>query len=614
MKRIVFCLLTLLSLLSCTREQPAQGGLGAFSLAVALPEDPDTKAVLSPEELLSGARVSIYYADFSGLVRSYRCSEMPQAVYLPAGNYRVDVEAGEMVRDHPANPSSEQKSYAGSQEFTITGGQTTQVSVEAGCCNVIARMLFDETLPLRFEEGYSLTLSLGGEPLEGRTVFPAETVALSAADAGRDLFFLTDGREEPALDWKFEGVLKMTGAAFSKEGTVAGVQAGKRYELTLKYIARDGLLDGGFDVSLDYAEEVFDDIVVFEPVATGISPSEDYEIWATRAIVHADVDSGEYDDPSDVKFEYALAGSGNWTRVDAAPDAGGVFRATLAGLTPATKYAYRLLIGDTVVGEPVELTTDVAPNVPNASFEYATNVGKYYEWYNTSASEAAARTAWWGSGNGSKANGIDGSADMGYVICKPDTGDKVDGSQSACLQSTWAVVKFAAGNIFSGYFGGLVGTKGGIVYYGRPFTARPSALKVWLKYSTGNVNRKDGYPSSGEYPKEGQPDWAQVYIALGTWDYRKYGGTRDCPIRINTTDHSTFHDYRTMQGSIAYGNLILKGSNGGWNEYTIPFEYSDLNTIPTHILISCAASMLGDYFTGCDSSKLWVDKMELVYE
>ena len=103
-------------------------------------------------------------------------------------------------------------------------------------------------------------------------------------------------------------------------------------------------------------------------------------------------------------------------------------------------------------------------------------------------------------------------------------------------------------------------------------------------------------------------------MALGNWDYKKYGGTKDCPVKINTTDKSTFYNYKTMEGSIAYGNLILKGSNGGWKEYTINLDYSKTNVIPTHIIISCASSMLGDYFTGCDSSKLWVDKMELVYE
>ena len=612
MKRMVFLFAALL-LLSCAKEAPETGGTGSLSLAVRMPEWQGTKAALTPEQLLAGARINIYYADFSGLVRSYRYDEAPETIYLPAGDYRVDVEAGERVQESPVNPSLEQKSYVGSQEFTITGNRTTRVTVEAGCSNVIAGMLFDKTLDQYFESGYSLTLSLIGEAREGQTVYPASAVVLSASDAGKEFFYLTDGLDDAALAWSFTGVLKKDGSSFTKTGTIAAVEMGKKYELKLKYVAKDGTIGLGFDIVVDASEEIFDDIVIFEPVATGITTTEEYEIWARRITVHAEVDAAEYDTPSDVTFEYAKSGTSNWTAVASTKNAEDAFDATLTGLTPATKYAYRLLVKGEVVGNPVEITTASAPNVPNASLEYTTDAGKYKEWYNASAPQVADRTPWWGSGNGSKAMGIDGSADMNYVICKPDS-DHVDGSQSACLVSQWAVVKFAAGNLFTGYFGGLVGTKGGIVYYGRPFTARPSKLKLWLKYSTGNVNREDGYPSTGEYPRKGSPDWAQVYVALGNWDYKKYGGTKDCPVKINTTDKSTFYNYKTMEGSIAYGNLILKGSNGGWKEYTINLDYSKTNVIPTHIIISCASSMLGDYFTGCDSSKLWVDKMELVYE
>lgn len=594
--------------LSCAKTPfRAQDG-GWLNLGVCVEKD-GVKSAMDAEELLAGARVDIYYADFSGKVRSYRYGQAPETIYLAAGEYRVDVSAGEMVRDEAANPSREQKSYAGSQNFTISGGQSVSVTVEARCCNVIASFAFDGSLAQRFESGYSVSLTMtdgDGNPV-------TQTVTLTEEDASAPLYFLTGGVQDPALQWTFSGTLAKDGGAFRKSGVIPAVEKGKSYKMTLKYIVKDGDIEPQLELQVDKTVEIYEDVVVFEPVSTGISPSAPHEIWAAHAIVHADVDQKEYDDPSEVSFEYSKDGS-SWTRKAAALSADGSFEATLTGLTPSTRYSYRLVVKDEVMGDPVELKTDAAPNVPNASFEYTTNAGSYYEWYSPSAPAVEDRTAWWGSGNGSKANGIDGSADMGYVICVPDGGDKVDGSQSARLQSTWAVVKFGAGNLFSGYFGGLVGTKGGIVYYGRPFTARPSALKVWLKYSTGNVNRKDGYPSSGDYPKEGEPDWARVYVALGTWDHKKYGGTKECPIRINTTDHSTFHDYRTMQGSIAYGDLILKGSNGGWKEYTIPFEYSDTKTIPTHILISCAASMLGDYFTGCDSSKLWVDKMELVYE
>ena len=596
MRKIVWILLGVLTLSACSRESLPSEGEGCLRLKV---DGAWTKAALTDEQLLSTAVVNIYKADFSGLVRSWRYGEIPATIWLPADDYRVDVEAGERVQAHPDTASWDQRSYEGSKEFSVVAGQATQVTVPATCCNAVSLVRFDSTIATNFADGYTLTVTLR----EGASL------TYTAAQNGKEGYFLIGGSEDPAFSWRFAGTLK-TGEAFVKRGTVPSIEAGKRYELKLKYIIKHGTFD--LDIQVDTTVDEFEDVVIFEPVSTGIAPSEAWEIWAGHATVHADVDSGEYDDPSQVAFEYAVAGSSNWTSKAATLGADGSFSSTLTGLTPATEYSYRLVVKDAVVGDPVSLTTDVAPTVPNGSFEYTTDAGSYKEWYSASAPSLADRTAWWGSGNGSKVNNINGSADMGYVICEPSS-DAKDGSQSACLKSAWAVVKFAAGNIFTGYFGGLVGTKGGIVYYGRPWTARPTALRFWAKYETGNVNRVDGYPAWESSPI-GKPDRARIYTAVGNWNYKTYGGTKDCPIKVNTTDQSTFYDYATMTGTIAYGEKIISGSNGGWVQYTIPFEYRSQSEMPTHILISCASSMLGDYFTGCDSSKLWLDKMELVYE
>ena len=171
--------------------------------------------------------------------------------------------------------------------------------------------------------------------------------------------------------------------------------------------------------------------------------------------------------------------------------------------------------------------------------------------------------------------------------------------------------------MFSGYFAGLVGTKGGKVAFGRAFTGRPTALKVWVKYSTGKINRIDSAPA-GESITTSDYDTGRIQIALGTWDYRVYGGTRECPILVNTTDTGTFVDFATDASTIAYGDLQLKGnasnSHNVWKEYVIPIEYNSEMDFPTYIVVSCASSKYGDYFTGCDSSKMWIDQMELVYE
>ena len=206
---------------------------------------------------------------------------------------------------------------------------------------------------------------------------------------------------------------------------------------------------------------------------------------------------------------------------------------------------------------------------------------------------------------------------MGYVITVVDTSEKIDGKQSARLQSTWAVVKFAAGNLFTGSFGGLVGTTGGIVNFGRPFTARPTALRLWMKYSTGKINRIGSQPA-GETVTKDDYDRARVQIALGVWTPKNYGGTKDSPVQVNTTNTNTFVNYNTDPATLAYGELVLTGnannSHNVWKQYTIPIDWKDVITKPQYIIISCASSMFGDYFTGCDSAKLWMDKVEFLYE
>jgi hypothetical protein len=121
-------------------------------------------------------------------------------------------------------------------------------------------------------------------------------------------------------------------------------------------------------------------------------------------------------------------------------------------------------------------------------------------------------------------------------------------------------------------------------------------------------------------------DCAEIKFAIGDWNHKKYGGTPASPVHVNTTDASTFVDFNTDEATIANGSLIIEHdgyllnnadkiskNTNQWIEYTIPLKYRDQNKKPTHIIISCAASRYGDYFTGCSSSKLWIDKVELVY-
>ena len=593
------------ALVSCQKQQIAPEGEGCLSLSVSTGE---TKAAMTSDELLANADIRIYKDDFSGMVRHYRYSEIPQKIYLPAGGYRIDVLAGEAAKETPSYASWEQKSYKGSKSATITAGGSESITAVAATNSIVSNISFDESVDTYFQAGYTCTVSLS----------TAEGASLSytKAESGTDGYFIASGFE-PSLDWTFSGTLA-SGEAFSKSGSIAAVEGGKRYRLALKYVEKNGLLD--VDILVDDAlNEVYDDII-FVPVSTGLASTGKYEIWGSRFTAYADVDENEYDQ-SKVYFEYRVAGSdAEWTRSEAAARVSeGSYSAQITGLTGATEYEYRLVVtkaadgSEEIVDGTMTVTTEATPQVPNGSFETVSHdeSGNYYSFYDPASSDPALQSKWWCSGN-------QGSTTVGssYQITYPDASDKMDGAQSVCLESRYVIVKFAAGNLFCGHFGATIGTSGGTVFFGRPFTARPSAMRFWAKYSSGPVNRRAS--NAPDEIQKGDYDRASLRIAIGTWDYKKYGGDANSPILVNTTDESTFVDYTTDASTIAFGEKILQGdaenSTNVWQQITIPLDYKTTTAYPTHIMIAFAASMYGDYFTGCDSSKLWIDKVELLYE
>lgn len=607
----------LLVAVSCNKNVISGTSEGMGVLSIDMSFSGETRAALSEDQILQTAKVNIYKADFSGLVRSYTYSAMPSPMYLAADSYRVDVIAGEAVAETPAVASWENRSYKGSKAFEITAGNVTSVEVLAGVSNAVSSVSFDPSIAENFSEGYTFTIGLDANDAATQLVY-------DASKSGAEGYFIISGIEEPSFSWNFSGTLAKDASPFSQSGTISGLEAGKLYRLNLKYTIKDG--DLNFTLSVDYSTDVVDDTIIFEPVSTGLASSAAYEIWAGHATVHADVDASEYAGAT-VQFAYSSDGA-SWTTVDAVNDAEGSWSATLTGLTGSTAYTYRLVINGEQVGDEKSFTTDAATRIPNGSFEYASLVSgqSYYKFYDPNCGVEEGQTMFWGSGNGEGSEGVNGSANMGIVITTIDTSDKADGNQSVCAKSSSMVGILAAGNIFTGQFAGLVGTSGGKVNFGRPWTTRPTALKLWCKYSTGKMNIIKNFPE-GVSLTSSDYDRAEIKFAIGTWNYKTYGGTKDSPVHVNTTDASTFVDYTTDASTVAYGNLVIyndgysvnagekvSATTSGWLEYVIPLDFHDLKTWPTHIVVSCAASQYGDYFSGCDSSKLWVDKVELVYE
>ena len=328
---------------------------------------------------------------------------------------------------------------------------------------------------------------------------------------------------------------------------------------------------------------------------------------------------------------YREKGAQEWNKVaeaDITAD-GGSFTAHIKGLEAESVYEVYAYCGSDKTAAREFMTAPATP-IPNGSFEYASKVaGKdYYKFYDPDCGVADGSYMFWGSGNGEGSEGVNGSANMGIVITFIDTEDKMDGKQSVRAQTSQMAGILAAGNIFTGQFAGLVGTTGGKVNFGRPWTERPKAVKLYAKYTTGPMDIVSNSVPPGLNLIKGETyDRANIEVAFGYWDYRKYGGTKNSPVHVDTTNPLTFVDYNKDESTIGNGQLIIchdgyvlngaplvKGATDQWVEYTIPINYRDLDTLPTHIIISCAASQYGDYFSGYSNSKLWLDMVELIYE
>lgn len=321
------------------------------------------------------------------------------------------------------------------------------------------------------------------------------------------------------------------------------------------------------------------------------------DAWAKRIWLYAE---GRSD--TDLGFRYRKAGDEEWITVEDITVNGGSFSACVEGLDTLTSYEVVAFSNDSTT-DVVTVTTEDTFTLPNGGFEeWSINDGIVCP-YLTGA-------PFWGSGN-------DGAA-MANTTLTESTSDirpGSEGTKAASLQSKKAALmgigKFAAGNIFLGEFGGLVGLDG-LVNFGRPSTARPVALHGWVKYTCGTIDEFGRVPSARPDLKKGDNDEGQIMIAVGNWTAEEYGGSADCPVVVNTKDESTYFN-KNGKNVIGVGEMLLTESTDGWMEFTLPLDYRSTSEVPTHMIIICTGSRFGDYFTGSTHSLMLVDDLELVY-
>ncbi|MFR9603714.1 MAG: PCMD domain-containing protein [Rikenellaceae bacterium] len=331
-------------------------------------------------------------------------------------------------------------------------------------------------------------------------------------------------------------------------------------------------------------------------------------VLATRAWLET---SGDTSSGEECGYMYRKMGDTEWTTVVVESPQSGFFEAEITGLTPETEYEFKTYIG--AVESLIETrTTESVMQLSNSDFE---------QWHTDSWVRPYSATDTypvWDTGN-------QGAKLGGATLTQSDTNTRPgsSGSYSARLTAQNVLIKFAAGNLFTGSYAGTYNTDG-IISFGFPFTQRPIALRGWYKYTCGvmDVKNDSRLPTAiaNTIVKGETPDIGTIYIALGTWEPQSYTystttypANEKSPIYVCTLDQSTFFD-PTGEDVVAYGSLQKSETVSEWTQFEIPLEYYDKEILPTHIMIVASTSLYGDYFTGSTSSQMWLDDFELVYE
>lgn len=148
--------------------------------------------------------------------------------------------------------------------------------------------------------------------------------------------------------------------------------------------------------------------------------------------------------------------------------------------------------------------------------------------------------------------------------------------------------------------------------WGRSFTARPKALRVWVKYTPAAVTDVDNANPDGVVT--GDMDKGIIYVALVDGTKTAYNGEA-WPVVVKTKSSERTLFKKDGDQVIAYGEHVFTEatSGDGLVEVVIPIDYKRTDVRPSNIVMVASASKMGDYFTG-GPSVMYLDDVELIYE
>ena len=315
------------------------------------------------------------------------------------------------------------------------------------------------------------------------------------------------------------------------------------------------------------------------------------DAWTYHAVV-----KGEFNGEGTPYFEYRKTSEQEWSRLDEVVVDGVSVTGDLTGLEESTEYAVRL-VSDDVVGAEYVFTTGTPEQLSGMDFNswyYGGDNGK--TWFPYAEGDAF---PCWDTAN----PGISSLIDNTTV---PEYEHKVEGDAAAKMVSSMAVIKFAAGNIFTGRFAEFKNMTA-ILEWGAPFSSRPYSLKGWYDYRPAIVNRDE----RGQYPElMGKSDIMQISVALVA-----AGEDGDTSPLIVNSNFPGKPDLKTDPRVIAFAQIVSDQDTGGeYQEFELVLNYREGdNRTPIYAIIVASPSFHGDFFTGGVGSTMYVDDFSFTY-
>ena len=512
-------------------------------------------------------------------------------ITLPVGKYTVKASSAGF---DGATSGFDKPYYAGSAEITIQKDTEVNQTVTCTLANVKVTVNFDQT----FVDNFTSANVEVDDNADNAGISPLTFTMGEATQSG---YF-------PVTDLKaVVTAVNKNNVSNTQTDVIENVKARDHY--ILNYKVDDGKGDGSVSIEFDNALKTYT-YTFFIPTKPATQLSVTANAWAKLAYLTGNVVTSKDElTPAKMKFQYRKKDVGEWTDAVATLN-GETYEGKVVDLTPETTYEYRMVYGEEqFVTEVQEFTTEAAIALHNGSFEdWNKGTGDYKNtWFADVAGSADFNKSFWDSGNIGTSTGM--AAMLGAKNpTSPEETIVHSSGKSAKLASTYVVIQFAAGNIYTGnYQETIMNPMGARINFGQPFTARPMALHGWIQYTPGEVNRgKDENLPSDATLHLGDTDQNAVYIALSD---------KGAPYEVNN-GAKQFIDFDNDPNIIAYGELPQEEcvATDGWKEVNIPLVYRSLDRKPTHIIIVMSASKYGDYFVGSDSSVMYVDDFELIYD